>query len=126
MPLDNRSADGQSDPHAAALRRIEGIKELVQCSDGQRRYRCPAPSRARGRHSLARVLTSNCRGRSSTPIIASEALRSKIENDLLELDAIPGHLREILGELRLQNHALSLEITQRQRNHLPRGVVEIE
>ena len=42
------------------------------------------------------------------------------------LDAIPGYLREIIGELRLQNHAPSLKITQRQRNYLPRGVIEIE
>jgi hypothetical protein len=29
MPLHNRSADGQSDTHAAALRGVEGIEELV-------------------------------------------------------------------------------------------------
>src|SRR5260221_12904093 len=29
MPLHDRSADGQSDTHAAALRAVEGIEELV-------------------------------------------------------------------------------------------------
>ena len=44
----------------------------------------------------------------------------------MKLDAIAGDLREIVGELRPKNHPVSVKITQRQRDDLSRGLVQIE
>jgi hypothetical protein len=125
MPLHNRSADGQSDTHAAALRRIEGIEELVHGLTVNADTAVPHHHT----HAVA-ILSLGPDQQLPRPVVdihhRVRGVANKIQNDLLELDAIPGYVREIIGELRLQNHALSLKITQRQRNDLPRGVIEIE
>ena len=50
----------------------------------------------------------------------------QVQDDLLELDTIAGDGREIVGELRLKNYAVSLKLTQRQRNDLSRRLVQIQ
>ena len=50
----------------------------------------------------------------------------QVQDDLLELDAIAGDDREIVGELRLKNDPVSLQLAQRQRNDLSRGLVQIQ
>ena len=34
--------------------------------------------------------------------------------------------REIVGEIRLQNHAVSLKVTQRERDDLSSGIIQIK
>ena len=125
MPLDDGSADGEPDTHAAALRRMEGIKELVHAptvnaNAGIAHYHT---------HVIAGVLLSADQ-QLPRPIIDAAhrvcGVAEEIQNDLLELDAIPGDLREVFGELRLNDYAVSLKLTHRQRNYLARGVVQIE
>jgi hypothetical protein len=125
MPLHNRSADGQSDTHAAALRGVEGIEELVHA------LTVNADTAVPHHHTDAvAILSLGSDQQLPRPIVdihhRVRGVANQIQNDLLELDAIPGYVREIIGELRLQNHALSLKVTQRQRNYLPRGVIEVE
>src|SRR6266566_4195074 len=50
----------------------------------------------------------------------------QVEDDLLELDAIADDGREILGELQLKSDPVSLKVTQRQRDDLPRDRVQIQ
>ena len=49
----------------------------------------------------------------------------QVQDDLLKLDAIAGDGREVVGEFRPQNHPVSLKFAQRQRNHLPRRLVQV-
>ena len=50
----------------------------------------------------------------------------QVQDDLLELDTVAGDVREIVGELRLKHDAVPLKLTQRQRDDLARGLVQIQ
>ena len=78
------------------------------CGRGPRRHR--GRSRAHGRSSSRPVLISNRRGRSSTSAIASEALRSRFRMTCCSWIAIAGDRREVVGELRLKDDAVSLQV----------------
>ena len=49
----------------------------------------------------------------------------QVQDDLLKLDTIAGDRRQVVGELRPQHHAVSLKLTQRERNHLSRRLVQV-
>jgi hypothetical protein len=62
-------------------------------------------------------------------IDAGHGIRSilqKIQDDLLELYTVSLDGREVLGELRAQSDAISLEIAQGQRNYLLRRLVQVQ
>ena len=126
MSLDDRAADGEPDAHAVALRRVERHRTACPCSERSR----PTPASrtvTRTRSPASRsVLISNCRGRSCDSHHRVRGVAEQVQDDLLELDAIAGDDREIIGELRLKNDAISLKVAQRQRDDLSRGVVQIE
>jgi hypothetical protein len=46
------------------------------------------------------------------------SIPQQIQNDLLKLDSIADDRREVVGKLVAQNHALTLQLAQRQRSHL--------
>ena len=50
----------------------------------------------------------------------------QVEDDLLELDPIAVDRRKIVSEFRLKNDPVSLKVTQRQRNNLSRGLVQVQ
>jgi len=110
MTLDDRAADGKADSHAVTFRCIERVKELVHdlrvdphagvsnacahaifvlpfCSDQQ----LPRP-----------IVHVNHRVR---------GVAEQVEDDLLELDTVAGHVREAVSEFRLKHDAISLKVT---------------
>ena len=49
-----------------------------------------------------------------------------MRNDLLQLDAISGHSRQIVGELRFEDDSASLQVARRQRDDFPCCFVQIQ
>ena len=125
MSLDDRAADEQPDAHAAALRRVEGIEQLVHALTVEPDAGIPDDHT----HTVA-ILPFGSDQQLPRPIVDVDhrvrGVAKQIQDDLLELDAIAGDDREIVGELRLKNHAISLKVAQRQRNDLSRGLVQIQ
>ena len=125
MSLNDRAADRQPDAHAAALRRIEGIKDLVHALtvkahagilDGHSHAFTVFPLGSD--QQLARAIIA--------PTIASEALRSRFMMTCWSWTRSPVTHREVVGELRPKNHPISLKVTQRQRDDLSRRLVQIQ
>jgi hypothetical protein len=49
----------------------------------------------------------------------------QVENDLLQLNPVAGNQGELLLELCLQHDPASLQLTQRQGEHLPAGLIQV-
>ena len=77
MALDDGAADGQADAHAVALGGVERVEELVRLLCGSKPTPASCTVRRTRSPSSASVLITSCLGRSSTPLIASEAFRSR-------------------------------------------------
>ena len=87
MPLDDGAADGEPDAHAVALRRVEGIEQLVHALAVDAHAGIPHAHA----HTIA-VLPFGSDQQLPRPIVdANHRVRGvaeQVENDLLELDAI--------------------------------------
>src|SRR5262245_20951258 len=98
VPLDDGPADGESDTHALALRRVEGIKELVHALTVNP-YACIPHHQT---HAIG-VLSLGSDQQPARPIVDADhrvrGVAEEVQNDLLELDAIAGDRREVFGEL---------------------------
>jgi len=57
--------------------------------------------------------------------MASEALRTRFRQDLLELHTVAGDGQEVVGDS-IEHHPVALKLAQRQANHLSRGLVQIQ
>ena len=100
MPLDDGAADGESDTHAVALRRVEGVKQLVHALAVEARASIPHGHA----HTIAVLPFGSDQQLPRAIVHANHRVRGvaeQVQDDLLELDAIAGDVREIVGELRL-------------------------
>ena len=111
MSLDDRAADRQPDAHAAALGRVEGIKELV--------HSLPVDARAGIPHGHAHAIAVLPFGSDQqvprAVVDADHRVRGvakQVQEDLLKLDTIANERREIISELRLNDDAVSLKLGQ--------------
>ena len=125
MSLDDRTADRQPDTHAAALGRVERVEQLVHALTLDADTGVP--------HRHAHTIPALCFGSDQQPpraIVDTDhrvrGVAKEIQQDLLKLNTIAGDGREVVGELRLNDHPIPLKLTQRQRNHLSRGLVQIQ
>src|SRR3984893_17979929 len=50
----------------------------------------------------------------------------EVQDYLLKLDSVPRDKRGGVGKLTSQNNPISMKITQRQSNHLPRSGIQIQ
>ena len=124
MSLDDGAADGEPDSHAVALRRVEGVEQPVHALTVDAHARVPDGHA----HTIARLPFCSDQQLPRAILHVDHRVRGvaeQIQDDLLELDAIAGDRGEVVGELRLQHHPVSLKITRGQRNDLSRGVVQI-
>ena len=55
-----------------------------------------------------------------------ESVSEQVQDDLLELPPIASDQWQVVGKLGPPDHALSLKFTQRQGDHLSRGLIEID
>ena len=121
MELAHRKADS----HAILFRRIESVEELV-C--GIRSETDPRVCHAETH--VVILIRFGFDQQLSRPVVnAGHRVRSiayQVQHDLLQLDAIADDGRKVLGELAAQDHAIPLQVAQRQCNHLARGLVQIQ
>jgi hypothetical protein len=125
MSLDDGAADGESDAHAVALRRVKSVKQLVHILAVETRASVPHGHA----HTIAALPFGSDQQLPRAIVDADHRVRGvaeQVQNDLLELDAIASDRWEVIGELRLNDHPVSLKLTQRQRNDLLRGLVQIQ
>ena len=101
MSLDDRAADRQPDTHAAGLRRVEGIKELVHALMINAHARIP-----HGQAYTIAVLSLGSDQQLPRAIVHADhrvqGVVKQVQDDLLELDTIAGDGREIVVEFRLK------------------------
>src|SRR4051794_1334317 len=107
MLLDDRAADREPQTHAIALRRIEGIEQLVHA------LRIDPYTDVPDAHTHAVAVLSLGSDQQVPGAVVHvdhrvRAIAEQVQKYLLKLDPIPGDGREILGELRLQRHTVSL------------------
>ena len=98
MLLDDGAADGESDTHTVALRRVEGLKQVVHTLAIEARASI-AHSHA---HAIAGFPRSSDQHLPRTIVHVNHRVRAvaeQVEDNLLELDTIAGNVREIVGEL---------------------------
>jgi len=124
MSLDDGATDGEADAHALAFRRVEGIEQLGQV------LRVDADAGiAHGHPDTIAVLVFGSDQQPPRPILnGSHRIRGvadQVQDDLLELNAIPGDRWEALGKLQLQQYAISLKLAQQERGHLSRSPVQV-
>ena len=67
-----------------------------------------------------------CLGRSSTPLIASEALRTRFKMTCWSCTRSPVTRRGVILELGPEDDPAALQVSRQQRNHLPDGVIQIQ
>ena len=117
VSLDNGAADEESDAHAVALRRVEGIEQALRTLAVEARAGIP-----HGHADTIAVLSFGSNQQLPRAIVhANHCVRGiakQVQDDLLELNAIPRHGREIVGELRLNDHSVSLKVARGQRQDL--------
>jgi hypothetical protein len=124
MTLDDRAADGQADAHAAALGRVEGLEEAVHAPRVE--------AHPRILHGQPRAIAFASLGPDHqlprTVLDGAHRLRGvqeQVQDDLLELHAVARDGRKFLREFRPQDHPAPLEFAAGQRDHLPRGLVQV-
>ena len=101
MPLDDRAADEQSDPHAAVLGGVESIEQQIRAlwrqayadiADAQTDA-IPAVAFASDEQMSWSIVHVHHRVR---------AIAEQVQDDLLELDAVAGDERQTLSELGME------------------------
>src|SRR5580692_10591287 len=107
MALDYGTTDGKSDSHAVVLGGIKGLKKSV------RSLSIKADARILYGESHLIVCVSLCFDPQLpwTIVHCAHGVRGvleQIQDDLLKLDAVPCHRREVVCELRPENHPVSL------------------
>ena len=111
MSLDNCAADGQPDTHPATLRGVKGIEDSVHVLTAEANPGIPY-----GQAHVAVVLAFGLDQQMPRALLnvghCVRGIAEQIQDDLLELNTIPGHQRHVSGELRLHDHAISLKIVQ--------------
>src|ERR1700730_5443830 len=122
MTLDNGSTDGKTDPHTATLSGIECFEEPARS--------LRLKTHPRILHGQAHTITFVSFGSDhqlpQTLVDAAHRVQGvpeQVQDDLLKLDTIACDRRKVVGKLRSQNHPASLELAQRQCNHLSRGLI---
>src|ERR1700752_3841402 len=100
MPLDDRAAHRQPDAHSAALRGVKGVEEFVHVLTAEANAAIPY-SQAHAPVVLA--VSPDQQMSRALPDVGHcvRGVAEQVQDDLLELNAIPGPLREIVGERRL-------------------------
>src|SRR5205823_3933245 len=122
MSFDDGAADGEADTHAVAFRCVEGVKQLVHALGVDAHAGIPHAHT----HTVAFVPFGSDQQLPRAIVDTHHrvgGVAEQVQDDLLELDSIAGDGREIVGELRLKSDAVSLKVTQRQRDDLPRDLV---
>ena len=122
--LDDRSAYGESNSHAMAFGRVEGFEQLVGTVRFQPHAGIPhAEAHAtviipfRSDHQVSRTILDTAH--------RVGGIQQQVQYDLLQLDAIARHPRQIVSEFRPQDNRRSVQLIARQRNHFPRRLVQI-
>src|SRR6185437_7754518 len=107
MILDDRTTNGEPNAHSAALCRVERVEQSVSA--------LPFDARSgilyRYAHDVVVLLRSD-RQQSRTIVDVAHRLNGiskQIQDDLLKLDSIPAHRREIIGKLKAQYDTASLQ-----------------
>jgi hypothetical protein len=111
MMLDYGAADGQADPHPAALGRIERFEQSIGA------FPIEADSGIfHGQAYMVVCVSFRFDYQLPSAIVdiahRSRCVQEQVENDLLKLDAISGDRRKVVGELLLQNHLVSPEFSR--------------
>src|SRR5712691_8774874 len=124
MSLDDGATDGEPDTHPVGFRCVEGVKQLLHALGVDAHAGIPHAHA----HTIAVLAFGSDQQLPRAIVHVSHrvgGVAEQVHDDLLELDPIAGDGREILGELRLKNDAVSLQVTQRQRYDLPRDLVQV-
>jgi hypothetical protein len=124
MSLYDGAADGESDSHTVGFGRIERFEDLV-CSlrrETDSRVFHAEPdlvpfSPFSSNQQLSRAIV-DCAHRVSS-------ISKHIQDDLLKLDAVTDDKREVIRKLMPQNHAASLDLSQRQCRHLSNRFIQV-
>src|SRR5215831_17861934 len=124
MSLDDRATDGEPDAHAIGFRCVEGVEQLDHILGVHAHADIP-----HAHADTIAVLAFGSDQQLPRAIVHVNhrvgGVAEQVQDDLLELDPIAGDGREVLGELRLKNDAVALEVTQRQCHNLPRDLVQV-
>ena len=102
MSLDDGAADGESDSHAVALRRVERVEQLVHALTVEAHAGIP-----HGQAHMFAVFPFGSDQQLPGAIVHARhrvrGVAEQVQDDLLELDTVAGDGREIVGELGLKN-----------------------
>src|SRR5215467_4260886 len=124
MSLDDGATDGEPDTHAVGFRCVEGVEQLVHVVGVDAHASIP-----HAHADTIAVLPFGSDQQLPRAIVHVNhrigGIAKEVQDDLLELDPIAGNGREILGELRLKDDAVSLQVAQRQCDDLPRDLVQV-
>src|SRR6185295_11585513 len=124
MPLNNPTADGQSQAHALALRSEKGVEQprlLVGVK--------PDTGVLDRYEYLVSVITPASDPQLSWPlrdrIHGFDAVSDQVQKHLLQLNRIPQHRRESGREFRAQGHSMCEQFVLHQRERLPDDLLEV-
>src|SRR5580704_13902240 len=124
MTLDDGSTDGKADPHTATLSGIECFEESARSLRFETH-----PRILHGlAHTIIFVSFSSDHQLPRTIVDAAHRVQGvpeQVQDDLLKLDTIACDAWEVVGKLPSQNHPASLQLAQRQCNHLSCGLIQI-
>ena len=102
VSLDDGAADKQPDAHAVALRRVEGIEQAIRALAVEARASIP-----NSHADTIAVLSFGLNQQLPRAIVhvghRVRGVAKQIQDDLLELNAIAGDGRQIVGKLRLND-----------------------
>ena len=111
MPLDDRAADEQPDPHAAVLRGVERIEQRIRAL-----WRQAYADIADGQTDAIPVVAFASDEQMSRSIVhvhhRVRRVAEQIQDDLLELNAVAGDERHTLSELGMEDHTVSLKFVR--------------
>src|SRR5271170_6234694 len=124
MTLDNGATDGESDSHTVILRGVERLEESV------RSLRIEPHSRIlyRQTHTIAFVSVGSDEQVPRTIVDGAHrvgCIPDEIQDDLLQLDAIAGDKKLVVGKFPLDDYAVSLKFPHRQSKHLSYSLVQV-
>src|SRR5215472_15989384 len=125
MSLDDATTDREPDAHAVGFRCVEGVKQLAHVLGGDAHAGIPHIHA----HTID-VLAFGYDHQLPRAIVHVNhrvgGVAQQVQDHLLQLDSVAGDGREVLGELGLKDHPVSLEVAQRQRYDLARDLVEVQ
>src|SRR6185436_15361829 len=108
MFLDDGAADGEANTHAVAFRRVEGVEQLGHVL----RVDTDAGIAHAHAHTIA-LLVLGSDQQLPRPIVHGghriRGVADQVQDDLLELNTIPGYCWKVLGQLQLKQYAISLK-----------------